>query len=63
MELALSLLVRAREGLVRNCNAQTMTEYVMILTAVAAAAYGIYHAMGNSVSSLANGADSLITSA
>lgn len=63
MELAQRLFVRARETLVRNQNAQTMTEYAMLLMAIAVAVYGTYLALGNSVSSLASGVDSVITSA
>ncbi len=63
MEFAQKLFVRVREVLVRNQNAQTMTEYIMIVSAIAIVVYGTYLALGNSVSSLASGADSVLTNA
>jgi len=63
MELIQRIFVRARETLVRNRNAQTMTEYIMIVSAIAVVVYGTYLALGNSVSSFANGADSVLTNA
>jgi len=63
MEVAQRFFVRIRETLVRNRNAQTMTEYVMIVAAIAVVVYGTYVALGNSVSSFASGADSVLTNA
>jgi Flp pilus assembly pilin Flp len=63
METAQQFFVRVREALVRNRNAQTMTEYVMIVAAIAIVVYGTYVALGNSVSSFASGADSVLTNA
>lgn len=40
-----------------------MTEYALILAAIAVLAYGAYQAMGNNVGSLANGVDSDLTNA
>jgi Flp pilus assembly pilin Flp len=40
-----------------------MTEYALILAAVAVAAYGAYALMGNSIGSLASGVDSDLTNA
>ena len=57
------IYVRVRETLVRNRNAQTMTEYIMIVSAIAVVVYGTYLALGNNVSSFANGADSVLTNA
>jgi Flp pilus assembly pilin Flp len=56
------IFIRARE-LVRNIRGQTMTEYALILAAIAVLAYGAYQAMGNNVGSLANGVDSDLTNA
>jgi Flp pilus assembly pilin Flp len=50
-------------GVVRRIRGQTMTEYTLILVAVALAVFGAYVALGNSVSSLAIGVDSTLTSA
>ncbi len=63
MELFQRIFVRARETLIRNRNAQTMTEYVMIVAAIAVVVYGTYLALGNNIGSFANGADSVLTNA
>jgi Flp pilus assembly pilin Flp len=63
MEFVQRFFVRARETLVTNRNAQTMTEYVMIVAAIAVVVYGTYLALGNNISSFASGADSVLTSA
>ena len=42
---------------------QTMTEYALILAAIAVVVYGVYAAMGNNIGSLASGVDSSLTSA
>ena len=63
MEVIQRLAVRARETLLRNRNAQTMTEYVMIVAAIAVVVYGTYLALGNNISSFASGADSVLTNA
>ncbi len=63
MELVTKLFIRARESVVCNTRGQTMTEYALILAAIAVVVYGAYRAMGNSIGSLANGIDSALTSA
>jgi Flp pilus assembly pilin Flp len=63
MTSAQCLFVRIRELLARRLEAQTMTEYVMIVAAIAIAVYGTYVTLGNSVSSFASGADSVLTNA
>jgi Flp pilus assembly pilin Flp len=63
MEFVQKLFVRVRETLIGNRNAQTMTEYVMIVSAIAIVCYGTYLALGNNVSSFASGADSVLTNA
>jgi Flp pilus assembly pilin Flp len=63
MEVAQRLVIRAREALFRKRNAQTMTEYVMIVAAIAVVVYGTYLALGNNISSFASGADSVLTNA
>jgi Flp pilus assembly pilin Flp len=63
MESATKMYIRAREFVVRSARGQTMTEYTLILAAIAVAVYGTYLALGNNVSSLANGVDSTLTNA
>jgi Flp pilus assembly pilin Flp len=63
MEVFQRLVVRAREALLKDRNAQTMTEYVMIVAAIAVVVYGTYLVLGNNISSFASGADSVLTSA
>jgi Flp pilus assembly pilin Flp len=63
MELVTKMFVRARESVVRNSRGQTMTEYALILAAIAVVVYGAYAAMGNNIGSLGNGLDSSLTNA
>ena len=63
MTSAQMVFLHLRELFTRRLQAQTMTEYVMILAAIAIAVYGTYTALGNSVSSFASGADSVLTNA
>ena len=55
--------IQARESLLGHGRAQTMTEYALILAAIAVVVYGVYASMGNNIGSLANGVDSTLTSA
>jgi Flp pilus assembly pilin Flp len=63
MHTMTKMFIHARESLVRSTRGQTMTEYALILAAVAVVVYGTYKALGNNIGSLANGVDSLLTSA
>jgi Flp pilus assembly pilin Flp len=63
MESMTRLFVGARESVVRNTRGQTMTEYALILAAIAVVVYGVYAAMGNNIGSLATGIDSALTNA
>jgi Flp pilus assembly pilin Flp len=63
MEVVQRLVVRAREALLGNRNAQTMTEYVLIVAAIAIVVYGTYQALGNNITSFVSGADSVLTNA
>jgi len=55
--------VQIRETLLSNARGQTMTEYALILAAIAVVVYGVYAAMGNNIGTLANGIDSSLTNA
>jgi Flp pilus assembly pilin Flp len=48
-----------RESVACNSRGQTMTEYALILAAIAVVVYGVYAAMGNNIGTLASGIDSL----
>ena len=63
MNYVQKFFVRIREAVAGHRNAQTMTEYVMIVAAIAVVVYGTYVALGNNVSSFASGADSVLTNA
>jgi Flp pilus assembly pilin Flp len=63
MESVTKMFIRARESMVRNARGQTMTEYALILAAIAVVVYGTYKALGNSITSLASGVDSALTNA
>jgi Flp pilus assembly pilin Flp len=63
MESATKLFIRARESVVRSARGQTMTEYALMLAAVAVAVYGAYKALGNNIATLASGVDSTLTNA
>ena len=63
MNSATKTFVRIREFGLRNTHGQTMTEYALILAAIAVVAYGAYAIMGNNIGSLASGIDSALTSA
>jgi Flp pilus assembly pilin Flp len=63
MESVTKMFINARESLVRKTRGQTMTEYALILAAIAVVVYGTYRALGNNIGSLADGVDSALTSA
>jgi Flp pilus assembly pilin Flp len=63
MESATNLFIRIREFVARWTRGQTLTEYTLVLVAVAIAAIGVYRALGNNIGSLANGANSTLTNA
>ena len=58
-----NFFLRNRERLARLAKGQTMTEYALILAAIAVVVYGTYKALGNNIGSLANGVDSTLTNA
>jgi len=57
------MFIRAREFVARNTRGQTMTEYALILAAIAVVVYGVYAAVANNIGSLATGVDSNLTNA
>lgn len=63
MERVTKMFIRARESVLRELRGQTMTEYALILAAIAVVVYGTYVVLGNSIGSLASGVDSALTSA
>jgi Flp pilus assembly pilin Flp len=63
MKSVTKMFIRARESVVRNTRGQTMTEYALILAAIAIVVYGAYSIMGKDIGSLASGVDSALTSA
>ena len=63
MKSVTKLFIRVRESVVRNTRGQTMTEYALILAAIAVVVYGTYRALGNNIGTLANGVDSALTNA
>ena len=63
MDFLTLVFVKVHERFVRLHRAQTMTEYALILGAIAIAVYGVYKVLGNSIGSLASGVDSTLTNA
>jgi Flp pilus assembly pilin Flp len=63
MKSVTKMFIRARESVIRELRGQTMTEYALILAAIAVVVYGTYMALGNNIGSLANGVDSALTNA
>jgi Flp pilus assembly pilin Flp len=63
MESVTKMFVRARESVVCELRGQTMTEYALILAAIAVVVYGVYRVLGNNIGSLASGVDSTLTNA
>jgi len=55
------MFVYAREFVVHNTRGQTMTEYTLVLAAIAVVVFGVYLVLGNNVSTLASGVDSTLT--
>ena len=66
MELYTKMYVNAnekiRKSIRKNAEGQTMTEYALILAAVAIVAYVTYQVMGQDVNSLVNKVDKTLTS-
>ena len=67
MERLANMYVKARERFVRfhrsQSRAQTMTEYALVLAAIAVAVYAAYQTLGSSISKLTSGVDSSLTGA
>jgi Flp pilus assembly pilin Flp len=63
MKFVTKLYVRMREFNRRLTKGQTMTEYALILAAVAVVVFVTYEVMGQDISSLVNKVDSDLSSA
>lgn len=63
MEKMTRMYLKARELGKRLSKGQTMTEYALILAAIAVVVYGTYRALGNNIGTLASGVDSALTNA
>jgi Flp pilus assembly pilin Flp len=63
VDLFTKVFVMVRERFVRFHRAQTMTEYALLLAAIAVVVYGTYRKLGNGIGSLASGVDSALTNA
>jgi Flp pilus assembly pilin Flp len=63
MEFLTRLYVRVREFNKQLNKAQTMTEYALILAAVAVVVFVTYEVMGQDITALVNGIDSDLSSA
>ncbi len=63
MDSVTKMFIRARESVVRKLRGQTMTEYALIMAAIAVVVYSAYRKLGNNIGSLASGIDSALTSA
>ncbi len=66
MELLSEMYVKATEGIRKGirkiAEGQTMTEYALILAAVAIVAYVTYQVMGQDIGSMVNKIDSALSS-
>lgn len=63
MDALSRMYVKARERVVRFHRAQTMTEYALVLAAIAVAVFAAYQVLGSSISKLTSGVDSSLTTA
>jgi len=54
---------KMRKGIRKNAEGQTMTEYALILAAVAIVAYVTYQVMGQDIGSMVNKIDSALSTA
>jgi Flp pilus assembly pilin Flp len=63
VDLYMNAFLKVRERFARIHRAQTMTEYALILAAIAVVVYGTYAVLGNNIGSLGSGVDSTLTNA
>jgi Flp pilus assembly pilin Flp len=55
--------IRVRESAIKHNSGQTMTEYALILAAVAIVAYVTYQVMGQDIGSMVNKIDTALAAA
>jgi Flp pilus assembly pilin Flp len=63
VQIIIRHFLMVRESVLKKISGQTMTEYALILAAIAVVVYGTYKVLGNSIGSLASGVDSALTNA
>ena len=63
MEFVLNALIRLREAHKSLSKGQTMTEYALIMAAVAVVVFVTYQTMGQDIESLVNGINKDLTTA
>ena len=63
VDLYMKAFLKVRERFARIHRAETMTEYALILAAIAVVVYGTYAVLGNNIGSLGSGVDSTLTNA
>jgi Flp pilus assembly pilin Flp len=61
MSVLTNFVLKTRERLVRKAKGQTMTEYALILAAVAIVVFITYEVMGQDISTLVNRIDTALT--
>jgi Flp pilus assembly pilin Flp len=61
MEYLTKVIVKAREWQKRLDKGQTMTEYALILAAIAVVVFVVYETMGQDIGSLASKVDTYLT--
>ena len=62
MDFPTKMYVRAREGARAYAEGQTMTEYALILAAVAVVVFAAYQLMGSNINTLSTKIDSALSS-
>jgi len=63
MNLLTKSYLKARETKRKWLQGQTMTEYALIMSAIAVVVYGVYQTMGGDIETLVNSVNSSLSSA